>query len=49
MGFSLLKTRAAQETLGRMLAGYLKLVRRTNRFVVEPADIYDKVRPESAC
>lgn len=46
MGFSILKTRAAQETLGRMLAGYLKLVRATNRFVVEPADIYEKVRPE---
>jgi lysophospholipid acyltransferase (LPLAT)-like uncharacterized protein len=46
MGFSVLKTRAAQETLGRMLAGYLKLVRATNRFVVEPADIYERVRPD---
>jgi lysophospholipid acyltransferase (LPLAT)-like uncharacterized protein len=46
MGFSLLKTRAAQETLGRLLAGYLRLVQRTNRFVIEPADIYDRVRPE---
>ena len=46
MGFSILKTRTAQETLGRLLAGYLRLVRRTNRIVVEPADIYDQVRPE---
>ncbi len=46
MGFSLLKTRIAQETLGRLLAGYLKLVRRTNRLVVEPADIYEQVRPD---
>jgi len=46
MGFSILKTRVAQETLGRMLAGYLRLVQRTNRIVFEPADIYDHVRPE---
>jgi lysophospholipid acyltransferase (LPLAT)-like uncharacterized protein len=46
MGFSILKTRVAQEALGRLLAGYLKLVRRTNRIVVEPADIYDRVRPD---
>ena len=46
MGFSILKTRVAQETLGRLLAGYLRLVQRTNRIVFEPADIYDDVRPE---
>lgn len=46
MGFSLLKTRFAQEALGRSLAFYLRLVRRTNRFVTEPADIYERVRPE---
>jgi lysophospholipid acyltransferase (LPLAT)-like uncharacterized protein len=46
MGYSILKTRVAQEALGRMLAGYLRLVQRTNRFVVEPADIYERVRPE---
>jgi len=28
----------AQEAMGASLAGYLKLVRRTNRFVTEPAD-----------
>ncbi len=46
MGFSILKTRVAQETLGRMLAGYLRLVQRTNRIVFEPADIYEHIRPE---
>jgi hypothetical protein len=46
MGFSLLKTKFAQEALGRSLAGYLRLVRRTNRFTVEPADIYERVRGE---
>ena len=46
MGFSLLKTKFAQEALGRSLAYYLRLVRRTNRFVVEPADVYDRVRSE---
>lgn len=45
MGFSILKTRVAQEALGRLLASYLRLVQRTNRMVVEPADIYDQVRP----
>ena len=29
-----------------MLAGYLRLVQRTNRIVFEPADIYDHVRPD---
>eukprot|EP01042_Synura_sphagnicola_P025573 gene25573-32867_t len=46
MGFSLLKTKFAQEALGRGLAHYLRLVRRTNRFVVEPADVYERVRGE---
>ena len=46
MGFSILKTRVAQETLGRLLAGYLRLVQRTNRIVFEPPDIYDHVRPD---
>lgn len=46
MGFSILKTRVAQETLGRMLAGYLRLVQRTNRITFEPTDIYDQIRPE---
>jgi lysophospholipid acyltransferase (LPLAT)-like uncharacterized protein len=33
------KTRIAQETLGLFLALYIRVVRRTNRFVVEPADV----------
>jgi lysophospholipid acyltransferase (LPLAT)-like uncharacterized protein len=33
------KTRLAQEALGLLLAFYIRLVRRTNRFVVEPADV----------
>jgi lysophospholipid acyltransferase (LPLAT)-like uncharacterized protein len=46
MASSFLKSRFVQEALGRSLALYLRLLRRTNRFVLEPADIYDKVRPE---
>ncbi len=34
-----------QETLGFLLASYLRLVRRTNRFVLDPPDIYDRVGP----
>lgn len=45
MGFPILKTRVAQETLGWLLAAYLRLVKRTNRIVVEPADVYERVRP----
>ena len=48
MGFSILKTRVAQETLGRMLAGYLRLVQRTNRITFEPADIYDQINAYAA-
>jgi lysophospholipid acyltransferase (LPLAT)-like uncharacterized protein len=33
------KTRLAQETLGFLLAAYIRLVRRTNRFTVEPAEL----------
>ncbi|HLW92337.1 MAG TPA: lysophospholipid acyltransferase family protein [Roseiarcus sp.] len=33
------KTRIAQETLGFLLAAYIRLVRLTNRFEVEPANI----------
>lgn len=43
---SFLKSPFVQKLVGRMLAGYLKLVRRTNRFVIDPPDIYDRVRPE---
>jgi hypothetical protein len=37
------RTRAAQEGLGAVLASYLGLVRRTNRFTVEPADYETRV------
>jgi lysophospholipid acyltransferase (LPLAT)-like uncharacterized protein len=46
MASAFLKSGFVQETLGLGLALYLRLVRRTNRFVVEPADIFDRVRPE---
>ena len=39
------RTRPVQEALGGIVAGYLKLVRRTNRFVMEPADAYDRIGP----
>jgi lysophospholipid acyltransferase (LPLAT)-like uncharacterized protein len=32
-----------QATLGRMLAGYLRLVKRTNRFSVDPPDLYERL------
>ncbi|MBD8892988.1 lysophospholipid acyltransferase family protein [Roseibium litorale] len=32
--------------VGSLLAGYLKLVWRTNRFVSEPAGFYDQLRPD---
>jgi lysophospholipid acyltransferase (LPLAT)-like uncharacterized protein len=34
-----------QETLGFLLASYLRLVERTNRFVLDPPDIYDRIGP----
>lgn len=37
------RTRAAQEGLGAVLASYLGLVRRANRFTVEPADYEARV------
>jgi hypothetical protein len=44
MASSFLKWPFVQESLGRALALYLGLVRRTNRFVTEPADILERVR-----
>src|SRR5690349_11403681 len=41
-----IRSRAVQETLGLIVAGYLKLVQRTNRFVMEPADAYDWIGPQ---
>lgn len=42
---SISRSRAFQETLGFLVARYLGLVRRTNSFVMEPADAYDRVGP----
>ena len=39
------RTRPAQEGLGLFLARYLDLVRVTNRFVYEPADMYGELAP----
>src|ERR671921_1204453 len=39
------RTRAAQELSGYLIARYLRLVRRTNRFVMEPPDAYDRIGP----
>jgi len=40
------KSGAAQETLGFLLASYLKLVKATNRFAIEPHDLYERVDRE---
>ena len=34
---------AAHETLGALFAAYIWLVRRTNRFTIEPADLDDRI------
>jgi len=39
------RSRPVQEALGFLVASYLGLVRRTNRFVMEPADAYDRIGP----
>lgn len=39
------RSQIAQDVLGRLLARYLELVRRTNRFTFEPAEIYDRLAP----
>jgi len=40
------RSRPFQETLGFLVASYLKFVQRTNRFVMEPADAYDRIGPQ---
>ena len=42
------RSRPVQEAIGFLLAGYLGLVRRTGRFVMEPADAYDRIGPQIA-
>jgi lysophospholipid acyltransferase (LPLAT)-like uncharacterized protein len=39
----LIASSAFQETVGTVAAAYLRLVRHTNRIVIEPPDIYDQV------
>jgi len=39
------RTRATQASLGYLLARYLDLVQATNRFVLEPTDIYGEFEP----
>jgi lysophospholipid acyltransferase (LPLAT)-like uncharacterized protein len=39
------RTRAAQEAFGFTLARYLGFVQRTNRWVMEPANAYDRIGP----
>ncbi|MBO0345877.1 lysophospholipid acyltransferase family protein [Roseibium limicola] len=34
------------KSIGTALAAYLKLVYRTNRFIIEPSDIYETLEPE---
>lgn len=40
------RSRPVQETLGLLLAGYLRLVRATSRVTTDPADLYEKAGPE---
>ena len=40
------RSRPVQEALGFLVAAYLRLVQRTNRFVMEPADAYDRIGPD---
>src|SRR5216684_4722727 len=40
------RSRLTQVTLGTLAAGYLRLVWKTSRFELEPADIYEKVEPD---
>ena len=39
------RTKAAQEAAGFLFASYLKLVKRTNRSIVEPPDAYARMDP----
>ena len=39
-------SRAFQTTFGVIAAEYLRLVWKTNRFIIEPADFYERVAPE---
>ena len=47
MGFlkSITRSRPVQESLALLFARYLGMVQRTNRFVMEPPDAYDRIGP----
>ena len=47
MGFvrRIIRSRPVQESVAFLFARYLKLVQRTNRFVMEPADAYERIGP----
>lgn len=42
---SIFASPAFQNVLGTLGAGYLKLVRRTSRIIVDPPDIYESIQP----
>jgi lysophospholipid acyltransferase (LPLAT)-like uncharacterized protein len=44
---SIAQAAAVQRTLGRLLAGYLKLVGRTNRFATDPPDLFDRLEKDA--
>lgn len=47
MASSFLKLPRVQQAIGSLLAGYLKLVKRTNRIIIDPPHVYDElVRPD---
>jgi lysophospholipid acyltransferase (LPLAT)-like uncharacterized protein len=47
MALAVFKKPMVQEAIGRFLAGYLKLVRRTNRMIIEPEGVYETtIRPD---
>ncbi|PSC04634.1 hypothetical protein SLNSH_12750 [Alsobacter soli] len=41
------RSRAVQTAVGRLLAGYLRLVGRTNRFDVDPPDLFERLDAEA--
>ena len=43
------RSEAAQQAAGRVLAGYIRLVKATNRWTFEPPDLYDRLAPELPC
>jgi lysophospholipid acyltransferase (LPLAT)-like uncharacterized protein len=41
------RSAAVQRTLGRLLAGYLKVVGRTNRFATDPPDLFEMLEKDA--